>query len=240
MSLQRLAGIAERMAKRGVKRAVGLRPGAAISYSSAGEDMIVRHLLGTAAGRGCYVDIGAGHPTIGSNTYHFYRIGWRGVTIEPQPDLVLAHRRVRPKDIAVSCAVASSGGTRTLLVPKEGSTMAGFAPRYGAAGADVLEVPVRPLREILTEVAPDITTEPITFLSVDVESAEMEVLQSNDWHSFRPTVVCVEAGADPSEVETLLHDLTYDVVARIPIIIGEVTEVFAVDRRFDWASTQQW
>lgn len=240
MSLQRLAHVAEGVAKRSVKRAVGLRAGATVSYSSAGEDMIVRHLLGTAAGRGCYVDVGAGHPTIGSNTYHFYRIGWRGVTIEPQPGLTRAHRRLRPRDTAVGCAVAAARGARILLVPTEGPTMAGFAPRYGAAGAAGIEVPVRPLREILAEVAPAIGDEPITFLSVDVESAEMEVLQSNDWDSFRPSVVCVEAEADPDEIKVFLEGIGYHIVATTSIIIGEVTEVFAVDRQVDWASTQRW
>jgi FkbM family methyltransferase len=240
MALLKLAAVVEGVAKRSVKRAVGMRPGAAITYSWGGEDMIVRHLLGTAGGRGFYVDVGAGHPTMGSNTYHFYRIGWRGVTIEPQLDLARAHRRVRPKDVAVACAVGASSGTRTLLVPKEGATMAGFAPRYGAAGADRIEVPARPLREILGDVAPGIGREPVTFLSVDVEGAEIEVLQSNDWASFRPTVVCVEAEADSSELQALLDALEYDVVATISIIIGEVSEIFAVDRRFDWAATQHW
>ena len=240
MALARLTRTAERAAKAGVKRLIGQRPGAAVSYSSAGEDMIVRHLLGTTAGRGFYVDVGAGHPTIGSNTYHFYTIGWRGITIEPQAALVEEHRKVRPRDRVFDCAVATSSGRRTLIIPRGGSTMAGFAPRYGADDAESVDVLTMPLSTILSGPTPAGEDERISFLSVDVESAELDVLQSNDWDRFRPMIACVETEAGSSAVADFLIEHEYDIVATNSIIIGEVTEVFAADRRFDWSSTQNW
>ena len=45
------------------------------SFSSAGEDMILRHILGSDKHDGFYVDVGAYHPMRASNTYFFYSYG---------------------------------------------------------------------------------------------------------------------------------------------------------------------
>jgi len=45
------------------------------SFSSAGEDMVLRHLFGADKLNGFYVDVGAFHPTLFSNTYFFYLNG---------------------------------------------------------------------------------------------------------------------------------------------------------------------
>jgi hypothetical protein len=46
-----------------------------------------------------YLDIGAHHPTRLSNTYLFYKRGFQGVVVEPDPELMGAIRRVRPRDV---------------------------------------------------------------------------------------------------------------------------------------------
>ncbi|MEL0031022.1 MAG: hypothetical protein VW778_09225 [Betaproteobacteria bacterium] len=35
---------------------------------------------------GFYVDVGANHPTIQSQSYHLEQIGWSGILVEPLPD----------------------------------------------------------------------------------------------------------------------------------------------------------
>jgi hypothetical protein len=54
------------------------------SYSQYGEDKIIDRLLGYKKS-GFYINVGANHPYRFSNTYMFYKKGYRGVNIEPNP-----------------------------------------------------------------------------------------------------------------------------------------------------------
>lgn len=51
------------------------------SFSGAGEDIILRHLIGSDKMDGFYVDVGSYHPMRFSNTYFFYPHGWRGINV---------------------------------------------------------------------------------------------------------------------------------------------------------------
>ena len=54
------------------------------SYSQAGEDQLVRYLFQSMGiANPTYLDIGANHPYICSNTFLFYSRGSKGVCIEP-------------------------------------------------------------------------------------------------------------------------------------------------------------
>ena len=79
-------------------------------YSDYGEDKTIKKLapLGSIS----YLDIGAGHPIIGSNTYYFYKLGCKGVTIEPINFHSKLHRFIRRKDIQVNALVSNSNEKR--------------------------------------------------------------------------------------------------------------------------------
>ena len=58
------------------------------SYSQEGEDMVLRSFFeGQKNYKGFFVDVGAHHPYRFSNTLHFYKKGWRGINIDPQPGM---------------------------------------------------------------------------------------------------------------------------------------------------------
>jgi hypothetical protein len=54
------------------------------SYSQEGEDMVLYRTFETVK-EGFYVDVGAHHPDRFSNTYKFYKQGWRGINIDAMP-----------------------------------------------------------------------------------------------------------------------------------------------------------
>jgi hypothetical protein len=58
-----------------------------------------------------YVDVGAHHPRRFSNTQYFYRQGWRGINIEPNPDGHALLKLFRRKDININCGVSDQEGT---------------------------------------------------------------------------------------------------------------------------------
>lgn len=53
-----------------------------------------------------------------------------------------------------------------------------------------------------------------TFLSIDTEGFDFEILQTNDWDQFRPKFICVEVVNNLSMINTLLSNLGYQIVAK--------------------------
>lgn len=68
------------------------------SYSQEGEDMVLQRIFDGKT-NGFYVDVGAHHPFRFSNTYFFYRLGWSGINIEPNPEASDLFQSARRKDI---------------------------------------------------------------------------------------------------------------------------------------------
>ncbi len=164
------------------------------AYSQEGEDLLLLRLFESQE-RGFYVDVGAFHPRYLSNTYAFYRRGWRGLNVDATPEVRKRFLRARPRDISVTAAVGAESGRAVLRQFRLGqlNTISDKQVDLVSGFADVrsqVEVPVLPLRTLLQQHLPG--QQPIDLLNVDVEGMDYEVLASNDWSRFRPTVVCVE------------------------------------------------
>jgi FkbM family methyltransferase len=195
--------------------AEGLDPFVNLAYSQDGEDMVLRRLFERQAS-GFYVDVGAHHPSRFSNTCYFYRRGWRGINIDPNPDAIKAFLRDRPSDINLSFGVSETPGNVAFHFFNEPALntfdVELAAERSRIPGYRLLEtrdVPVRRLDDLLSEFLP--RNQKIDFLSVDVEGLDLPVLRSNDWNRFRPRLLLVEA-----------HERTVQAVQNDPI------NVFAV------------
>ena len=77
-----------------------------VSYSDFNEDLILEGIFGSLTGS--YVDVGAGHPVIGSNSYLFYKKGWSGITVEPIKLHSVLHRLKRPRDLQINKLIGES------------------------------------------------------------------------------------------------------------------------------------
>jgi len=166
-------------------------------YSQEGEDVVLQRIF-SGKSQGFYVDVGAHHPRRFSNTYLFYRSGWGGINIEPNPEIVNVFRRERKRDINLQVGIASKEGILSYYLFDD-PALNTFdtelaAQREKTTAYRVVEkkqIPVQRLDTILKKHLPKGAE--IDFLSIDVEGLDMEVLQSNDWHAFRPTCVLVES-----------------------------------------------
>ena len=164
---------------------------------------------------GFYVDIGAGHPTQGSNTYALYRRGWRGILIEPIGSHVVASRLLRRRDTAIQALCGNSQEFVPFFEfdPWQLSTTSQLAvDRLATEGYRPIKqtlVPSVCLRDLEFHAHPD----EATLLSIDVEGAELAVLEGNDWSRFLPAVICVEQWSSPlieeSPVSGMLIGLRY-------------------------------
>lgn len=168
------------------------------SYAQCGEDMIVNFLfMWLGGGKITYLDIGAHHPTLLSNTYHFYRAGHRGVLIEPDADLCQAIEKKRPEDKVLNLAVSPDGDAMIPMYVMTSRTLNTLdknqAKALQVSGHEKIEA-VREVRNIginlilaeyFSSAAPD-------FVSIDIEGLDFPILQAWDFNRFRPKVFCVE------------------------------------------------
>jgi FkbM family methyltransferase len=165
-----------------------------LSYAQNMEDYHL-DLIFAGQDRGCYVDVGAGHPVADNVSFHFYLKGWRGLVVEPQAALAELYAHVRPRDAAVTCLAGSAEGEVDFyLVDK----LHGFSStvREHAVGAaqfgasyQTMRKRVRPLHALIDAAG----LAAIDFLKIDVEGAEAEVLAGMDFARHRPRLLLIEA-----------------------------------------------
>ncbi len=171
-----------------------------VSYAQNGEDVWLDRLF--AGQVGTYVDIGANHPTLDSNTYFFYLRGWRGVNVEPIARQHALFERDRPGDLNLAIAISDTPGTLEFFEVTNVEDQSGFstleaavaeAHRGGSFAVRSYPVPVETLAGLVDRHGLD---EP-DLLSIDVESHEAAVLRGAPFDRWRPKVLLIEA-IDPT------------------------------------------
>jgi FkbM family methyltransferase len=179
------------------------------SYSQEGEDMILRRIFESKQD-GFYVDVGAHHPKRFSNTYIFYKRGWRGINLDAMPGSMGPFNTCRPKDINIECGIGEKEGSLEYFMFNE-PALNGFSKKLSEVRNEqtsnyhviaTKNVDVRPLAKVLDQYLPK--GQKIDFLNVDVEGLDFEVLRSNDWEKYRPRIVLVEVSG--SSLETIMQD----------------------------------
>lgn len=167
------------------------------SFSQFWEDRMILKILGS--GVGSYVDIGAGSPIWGSNTFLFYKLGWRGVTVDPIKFNVFLHRVFRSKDFQYKSLVSSESSIKTFyeLSPWELSTTdPQVLEKQIKNGATLVKSSL--LRTItLEDIYQSHSMSHPHFLSIDVEGHEMSVLLGMNFSNFKPDLICVEEHDNP-------------------------------------------
>jgi len=194
------------------------------SFAQSGEDIIADIELGKKK-KGIYIDVGAFHPKVFSNTYLFYKRGWSGVVIEPRPEAREEFAKVRPRDKFVGMGVAGKKDVREFMQFIDGATSTfskiQASKNIKEAGRKMkrkINVAVMSLADILA--SNGMEGKQIDLLSVDVEGMDLEVLRSNDWKKWRPKIVIVEDLEFDFEKEgkivKYLRSLGYRLVAKTP------------------------
>ena len=181
-----------------------------VSYADNHEDVLLQRALPADAG-GFYIDVGAYDPTMHSVTRHFYDRGWRGINVEPNPAPFRRLHAERARDVNLNLGLSDRAGTLTIYEAPDAcwsvdkDLLTGW---FGADRSSIVErtIRVRTLADVCDEHVPAGAT--ISFLKVDVEGHEHEVLRGGDWSRWRPRVVLVEAG-DQARWEPILLSNRY-------------------------------
>jgi len=181
------------------------------SFSQFGEDLALSTFLNQETG--FYVDVGAYHPFNFSNSYLFYKQGWSGLNIEPNPYGFRLLRKYRKRDTTLQLGISHNEGNVRFLDQRTFSRILqeGEQPESGR----IIEIATKPLHEVLAkEISP---SKEIDFLSTDCEGHDLIVLKSNDWETYRPRFVITEDGQpfDNSAIVSFMKGVAYLPLCRL-------------------------
>lgn len=167
---------------------------AMISYAQNGEDVILNRIFGGKK-TGCYIDIGASHPETLSVTKHFYDIGWRGINVDPLKNSIELFTQSRHDELNLNVAIDIEKGFLNFYeisdYPELSTFSSSAADALSKAGHKVICYPVERLTG--NELFEKYVHSPVDFLKIDVEGREYEVINSIDFHKYRPKVLVIEA-----------------------------------------------
>jgi FkbM family methyltransferase len=180
-------------------------------YSQEGEDIILSEFFPNKTD-GFYIDIGAHHPMRFSNTYMFYKSGWRGINIDAMPNSMKPFRSKRRRDVNLEIGVSGEEGTMTYYMFDD-FALNGFSKdlskeRDKNSNFEILEersIKTYPLSNILDEYLPK--GQKIDFMSIDVEGLDLMVLESNDWKKYSPSMILVESIGD--DIDSIMKEDIY-------------------------------
>ena len=168
------------------------------------EDYVLSYVFADVE-HGSYIDVGANDPDRGNVTKRFYLAGWRGINIEPNPEVFAVLDRARPGDVNLNVGIADQRGHLTFYRFRDSSGLSTFdrdiAERHHRERGLVyeeLDVAVMTLDDVLAEHAAGGRS--ISFMSVDVEGYERHVLASVDLAKHPIAVIMVEANAPMTQV----------------------------------------
>jgi FkbM family methyltransferase len=175
---------------------------------------------------GFFVEAGANDGVSQSNTALLARSrAWRGLLIEPVPELAARCRALRPDSKVVQAALVAADHPQPTIAMRYANLMSLVEGAQGSADADAehiahgeqlqgvtsyeLEVPARTLSAILDEHR----VSHVDLLSLDLEGYEVSALRGLDLSRHLPDYILVEAW-DRAGIEELIGD-RYEMLAEL-------------------------
>ncbi|MCL4730920.1 MAG: FkbM family methyltransferase [Planctomycetes bacterium] len=199
-------------------------------FSQTGQDRFLAEQVFAGRDGGFFVDVGAHDGVTYSNSRYFENRGWRGVCVEPNPE-VFARLRANRACECVNACISGRGGTVAFLMVRSGrpddltnmlgGMESGYDPRHRRrleeearrAGATVerIEVPSRCLHEVVPP------GQAVDFVSIDVEGVEMEVLQAIDFQRLSVRCFVIENNFGNPRIGHFLAARGYRQAARLGV-----------------------
>lgn len=205
------------------------------SYSQEGEDMILRRLFEKQK-KGFYVDVGAHNPKRFSNTFFFYKNGWRGINIDAMPNSMCLFNKIRPRDINIEIPISDKKQKLNYYMFNE-PALNTFSKEIADKRADKNDYKIISEKEMETSTLEEIFkkylpySQEIDFMSIDVEGLDLQVLKSNNWKQFRPKFVLVEILG--SSIKDIANSKEYKYLSEFEYEIFAKTVNTVIFRRMD-------
>lgn len=171
-------------------------------YSQARQDYVLDKYIFKQKEHGFFLDIGGNDPVIYNNTYFFEKNrGWTGLAFEP-----IEFQRVKWKDARKTECLPYALGNMTgeaEFCEYDTEAMSGFSKsvNYDGNVRARYNVPVRRLTDILEERG--ITH--VDFVSLDVEGAEIDVLNGIDFGKIDIDCFTIENNKGPKKEKAVIN-----------------------------------
>ena len=166
---------------------------------------------------GFYVDIGCYHPIHRNNTYVLNKKNWNGINIDTSQFSIELFDYLRPNDLNYNCAISNKNKFIKLFYQKElsqlSTTKKDQAETVFQGNIKEKEIQAFTLDEILSR--DKYKNSKIDFLDIDVEGADLKVLEGLSFDKFKPELVCVEIHAKEikkSDIYNFLIDKNYELL----------------------------
>jgi FkbM family methyltransferase len=213
------------------------------SFALEGSDLIAASLLRDVS-RGTYIDVGANHPTIQSNTRYFYDKGWSGLAIDGNGAFEKQWREHRPRDVFVPALVSSEIKDVEFSVYPD-STLSTIDPesiaRYSARhDGQSIRKEIRQTTTLFDLKNKYLQQDEIHLLSVDVEGEDLNCLVGARLDRWTPGVIVVEAKhlsiyhIQENDIAGYLTLIGYRMIAKTPL---DAFFVFPAKDYLNWIPT---
>ena len=163
------------------------------SYSMDNEDTAVLNYFKNKR-NGFYVDVGCYHPIHRNNTYLLHKQNWNGINIDTSEFSIDLFNFIRPKDLNYNCAISNKNEIIKLFYQKKlsqlSTTEIDQAKIVFQGDIKETEIQAFTLDEILNR--DKYKNFKIDFLDIDVEGADLKVLEGLSFEIYKPELVCVE------------------------------------------------
>ena len=171
------------------------------SYGATGEDVLLRKIFKNKIG--FYVDVGALHPINGSNTYHLYKKGWKGINFDLMIDNIKLFKIFRPRDISINVDVSSKPGFVNSYIFDKGSGLNTLEKNWAEKWKKIINknyLTIKIKKEKLNTLLKKYNC-PNNFdlLNIDVEGHEIEVIKGLDFRIYKPKIITIEIHAKKTE-----------------------------------------
>ena len=166
---------------------------------------------------GFYVDVGCHHPICINNTYLLYKQKWSGINIDVSQFSIDLFNYMRPQDLNYNCAISNKNKIVKLFYQKEFSQLSTIksiqAKTVFQGNIKEKDIQAFSLDEILNRDKYKNTK--IDFLNIDVEGADLEVLEGLSFDKFKPELICLEIHdkeVKKSKIYNFLANKNYELI----------------------------
>ena len=161
-----------------------------------GEDRVVGELL-QFINKGFYLDIGAHHPKFESNTYSFYKRGWRGVNVDLSSLSIRLFDLYRKHDINICAAISNFNAKgklyefgRVSCINTLDEKFAQKVSKNTGLPYQTKEIDILTIKSVLSSAKKKIPQ--IDYLNIDCEGVDLQVLEGFPFEHYRPCVITIE------------------------------------------------
>ena len=186
------------------------------SYAMDNEDTAILNYFKDKR-NGFYVDVGCYHPIHRNNTYLLHKKNWSGINIDTSQFSIDLFNHMRPKDLNYNCAISNKNEIVKLFYQKKlsqlSTTESDQAKTVFQGKIKEKEIQAFTLDEILNR--DRFIDFKIDFLDIDVEGADLKVLEGLSFEKFKPELVCVEIHAKEikqSDIYKFLVNKNYELL----------------------------